>query len=184
MTRWRWCASRSFFLRNPLWERRKSRSLRPRNKRNLFRMANGLKREVDVKRRPIQVIRGWPLDLRNLSDAGIAEPGKLGEGNKQILVAQRQPKACRLTGRQPKLSKCLNKARGISLAFSFMENFTARRRIRCDHLWIRAPSAAPSTPPLLPPPLCRTNVRRRQNRSWSFHRSDRRAGDRSSPPCH
>ena len=55
-------------------------------------MANGLHRQIDVERRPIEMVLGKPLDFRQCTNRRVSEPRELLEGNKQFFVAEQQPK--------------------------------------------------------------------------------------------
>ena len=64
-----------------------------RDERERFGIANRLHREIHVEEWPIQMIGRWPLDVGKLFDGCLLEPGKLLEGQVQLLLPEEQPEA-------------------------------------------------------------------------------------------
>ena len=56
----------------------------------VFDRVNG---EVDVEVRPVDMMRMRKLDVQELSDRGVAEPGELAKGQEMLPVANEQPEA-------------------------------------------------------------------------------------------
>jgi len=54
---------------------------------------DGFHREIDVKVRPVQMMRTRMLDVRDLSDRRVTKPGKFLEWHKQLAVVYEEPKA-------------------------------------------------------------------------------------------
>jgi hypothetical protein len=56
-------------------------------------MIDGFNREVNIKIRPIQMMRVRQLDIQELADRHISKPGKVFEGQKDFAIVNEQPKA-------------------------------------------------------------------------------------------
>lgn len=61
--------------------------------RKAFRMLDRLEAQVDVQPRPMEMLPVQQLDVQDARDGGILEPGKLLEGEKELLVADEDPEA-------------------------------------------------------------------------------------------
>jgi len=51
----------------------------PRYQRELLRMPDGLHGQINVQVWPVEVVGGRPLHVRDGTDCGVAEPGKVSE---------------------------------------------------------------------------------------------------------
>ena len=58
-------------------------------------MAKRLNGKVNVEVWPVQMVGRWPLDMSDGTYRRVVEPGKLGEGYKQLLVGKQDPEAVR-----------------------------------------------------------------------------------------
>lgn len=56
-------------------------------------MLDGVDREVDVEPRPAQVSRMRTLDLENLADRGVQEPGAFRVGKEELAIVDEDPEA-------------------------------------------------------------------------------------------
>jgi hypothetical protein len=56
-------------------------------------MFNGLDREVNIKLRPIKVMRSRQLNIEEWVNRNVTEPGKVLERYKQLSVATQEPEA-------------------------------------------------------------------------------------------
>ncbi len=51
-------------------------------------MTNGLNGQVYVQLGPVEMVRGWELDMQNLANRDIPKPRKFGERQKQLFILQ------------------------------------------------------------------------------------------------
>ena len=56
-----------------------------------FRMVERIDSQVDVERRPVQMVRVRAFDLSELPDGGVLEPGDRFEGDEHLSVVNEKP---------------------------------------------------------------------------------------------
>jgi hypothetical protein len=54
-------------------------------------MIDGLDRHVDIEIRPIQMMRMRQLDVAELADRNLSEPGEVLEGQEALLLPEQEP---------------------------------------------------------------------------------------------
>ena len=67
------------------------RALRPQRK--IFRMANGLNKQVSIKIRRIEMVGRRSQDVEDLLNRSCLKPGKLGVGKRKIIIINKHPNA-------------------------------------------------------------------------------------------
>ena len=64
-------------------------------KREFLWMAQRFYRQINVEVRPVQMVGGWPFDVRNSANARVLKPGEFGKRDKKLFLSEQDPKAMR-----------------------------------------------------------------------------------------